>query len=304
MAKRHTPKPLKLFEYSLVAEKMDGLLINVDRDLQRFGKQVLRRGDHDAERCVGLLNIMVRFARNSYDAVRYVTATTPEDPRRRPNYVMVVPTINRQLLDLLFSLVYMLDDLGPRSLQYQRAGWRELDQEYRMFKTQFAKDPEWKQHFQNVRNNLDILIRQYGVTEAEQKDPRLVAFWKHPSELKDERTASRDYLRYLQKWLYADTSAQAHLSFGGLIMVGAFLVADIIGGQDEEWVDSRIRVQYHFIHTSRTAIVTLAIAAEIDAYFKLGNAAAASYLWNVFAEYSTEAKEMIQHRYGKLLAGA
>jgi hypothetical protein len=217
---------------------------------------------------------------------------------------MVVPAINRQLLDLLFSLVYMLDDLSGRSLRYQRAGWRELDQEYRMFKTQFSKDPEWRQHFKNVKGVLDGMIRQLGITETECKNPTQIPFWKHPFELKDEPTTSRAYLRYLEKWLYGDTSAQAHLNFGGLAMVGPFLVADIVGGQDEERVKNRTIHQYHFKHFSRTAIVTLAIATEIDAHFKLGNVAAASYLWNLFAEYCAEAKEMVQHRYEKLLAAA
>jgi len=280
---------------------MDGLLINVDRDLQRLGNEALRRGERDAERCILLLDLFVRFARNSYDAVRYLAGNTPEDPRRKPNYVMVVPAINRQLLDLLFSLVYMLDDLSARTLQYQRAGWRELDQEYRMFKTQFSKDPDWRQHFKNVKGVLDGMVSRFGITDAEFKDPSRIPFWKHPFKLKDEQTKSRQYLRYLEKWLYGDTSAQAHLSFGGLVMVGPFLVADIIGGQDEEWVKNRIIHQYHFRHFSRTAIVSLAIATEIDAYLRLGNAATASYLWNIFAEYSAEAKEMIQHRYERLL---
>lgn len=304
MAKRHIPKPLREFQYPLVAGKMDGLLINIDRDLQRRGNQALQRGEGDTERCLTLLNLMVRFARNSYDAVRYVAGNTPEDDRRRPNYVLVVPTINRQLLDLLFSLVYMLDDLSVRSLQYQRAGWRELDQEYHMFKTQFSKDPEWNQHFKNVKGVLDGMIHRFGITEIERRNPKLIPFWKHPFKLKDEATESRAYLRYLEKWLYGDTSAQAHMSFGGLAMVGCFLVADIIGGQDEEWVKNRIILQYHFRHFSRTAIVTLAIATEIDAHLRLGNAATASYLWNIFAEYSAEAKEMIQHRYERLLATA
>lgn len=301
MTKRHVPKPLREFNYQLVAEKMDGLLINIDRDLQRRGNEALRRGDRDAERCLTLFNVLVRFARNSYDAVRYIAGNTPEDHKRRPNYVMVLPAINRQLLDLLFSLVYMLDDLSPRSLQYQRAGWRELEEEYRMFKTQFSKDAEWRQHFKNVKTVLDTMIRLYGITDAEQKDPKLISYWKHPFELKDEKTRSREYLRYLEKWLYGSTSAQAHLSFGGLVMVAPFLVADIVGGDDKDWVDNRIRHQYHFIHFSRTAIVTLGIASEIDVYCKLGNAAAASYLWRIFSDYSAEAKEMARYRYEKLL---
>jgi len=301
MAKHHRPKPLREFNYQLVAERMDGLLINIDRDLQRRGRQASLAKADDAERCLSLLNVLIRFARNSYDAVRYTAGDTPEDPRRKPNYVLIVPAVNRQLLDLLFSLVYMLDDLSARSLQYQRAGWRELDQEYHMFKTQFSKDPEWRQHFANVRKVLDDLVARFGITDAERMKPNLVPFWKHPFELKDEHTQSRSFLRYLEKWLYGDTSAQAHLSFGGLAMVGPFLVADLVGGQDEELVKNRIIHQYRFKHFSRTAIVTLAIATEIDSYYRLGNERVAGYLWNIFAEYAAEAKEMLELRYEGLL---
>ena len=304
MAKRHIPKPLREFQYSLVAAKMDGLLLNIDRDLQRHGNQALERRQNDSERCITLVNLMIRFARNSYNAVRYFAGNTPEDHRRNPDYVLVVPAINRQLLDLLFSLVYMLDDMSARSLQYQRAGWRELDGHYRTFKTRFSRDPEWKPHFRNVKSVLDEMIHRFGITEAERKNPQLVPFWRTPTQLMDEPTESRPFLRFLDKWLYCDTSAQAHMSFGGLAMVGPMLVADLIGGEREEWVRKRIIVQYHFIHFSRTAIVTLAIASEIDAYFRLGNSSVASYLWNIFAEYSAEAKDMIHERYEKRLAGA
>jgi hypothetical protein len=197
----------------------------------------------------------------------------------------------------------MLDDFSVRSFQYQRAGWRELDQEYRIFRGQFSMDIEWKQHFSNVKKVLDDMVRRYGISEKERKNPKLVPFWKHPYELKDEQTQSRPFLRYLEKWLYADTSAQAHMSFGGLCMVGPFLVADLIGGQDEEWVNSRIIKQYHYKHFARTAFITLAIATEMDSYCKLGNTDAAAYLWNIFAEYSAEVKEMLQHRYANLLSG-
>ena len=215
--------------------------------------------------------------------------------------MLVVPAINRQLLDLLFSLVYMLDDFSTRSLQYQKAGWRELDQEYRMFKDSFSKDPEWRQHLRNVRKELDKLILRFGITAEEQRLPKLVPFWKHPYELKDERTRSRPFLRYLEKWLYGDTSAQAHLSFGGLVMVGPMLVADLVGGEDERLVRNRTIHQYRFRHFSRTAVVTLAIATEIDAHCGLGNQAAAGYLWSIFADYVAEAKEMLRHRYEALL---
>jgi hypothetical protein len=106
---------------------MDGLLFNVDRHLQRLKSQ--QSPNPTADRCLSLLNVLLRFARNSYHAVWFLTADTPPDHNRRPNYVLVVPSINRQLLDLLFSLVYMLDDfVGARlpASQGRRSGQRSL----------------------------------------------------------------------------------------------------------------------------------------------------------------------------------
>jgi hypothetical protein len=195
----------------------------------------------------------------------------------------------------------MFDDFEMRSLQYQRAGWREAQEEYQKFKTHFSADPVWKQHLDNLKANLEMMISAFGITEEEQKDPTSIQYWKHPSELKDTQTPSRPFLRWLDKWLYADTSAQAHLSFGGLIPVAVFLVADLVGGQPQQFVEERIIQQYRFMQTSRTAIVTLAIATEIDLYLKLGYTSDALYLCGVFSDYVEEAKEMFEHRYEERL---
>lgn len=138
---------------------------------------------------------------------------------------------------------------------------------------------------------------QYNITPEEQKRPQLIPYWKHPSELKDEPTPSREFLRYLDKWLYANTSAQAHLSFGGLSRIAGFLVAGLIGGEDQQFAEGRILQQFRYQHVSRTAIVTLAIASEINRFFVLGNESAINYLWVMFAEHSAEAKEVLELRY-------
>ena|SRR5271157_325335 len=129
--------PLKKFDYALVRAPLDGLLINVDRDLQRRAGQAERIRDRAASRCLTLLDVMVRFSANSFRAVRYVIAETPEDHNRKPSYSLVLAPVNRQLLDLLFSLVFMLDDFEERSLRYQKAGWREMTEEYHKFKSTY-----------------------------------------------------------------------------------------------------------------------------------------------------------------------
>lgn len=292
--------PLKEFDYALVQAPLDGLLINVNRDLQRRTAQAERLDNRTASRCLTLLDVMVRFSVNSFRAIRYVIAETPEDHNRKPNYALVLAPVNRQLLDLLFSLIYMLDDFEERSLRYQRAGWREMNEEYHKFKTTYSSAPEWKAYFTGGERVITYYADLLGIAAAERKRPSLIPYWKHPFELKDERTRSRPFLRWLDKWLYGDTSAQAHLSFGGLLSVAPMLVAELVGGQTLEIVEERMLVQYKFLHFSRMALTVLAIATEIDSHCKLGNHEQAGYVWKMFVEHVPEGRDMYEARYEKL----
>src|ERR1700686_160172 len=91
-AKIRLSKPLRRFDYQLVQARMDGLLFNIDRHLQRLKSK--HPNDPTADRCLSLLDVLLRFARNSYHAVWFLTADTPPDHKRRSNYVLVVPAIN------------------------------------------------------------------------------------------------------------------------------------------------------------------------------------------------------------------
>jgi|ERR1039458_620993 hypothetical protein len=118
-AKRTSIKPLKAlknFDFRPVQPPLDGVLINIDRDLQRLLKRANQCPDVMAVVEYTAMVSAARFTANSYHAVAYLAADTPEDSRRKPTYVLVVPAIHRQLLDFLFSLVYMLDDFHVRLL--------------------------------------------------------------------------------------------------------------------------------------------------------------------------------------------
>lgn len=75
-------KPLKKFNFELVGKRLQGLVINVDRDLQRR-KKAVRPSDVVADRSLSLLNMFIGFTDNSYRAVLYVAGDLPEDPNRK-----------------------------------------------------------------------------------------------------------------------------------------------------------------------------------------------------------------------------
>ena len=61
MAQRYPLKPLRRFEYKLVDAKLDGLLINADRDLQREMKFAESVHNIERSRWVGRLNVIGAF---------------------------------------------------------------------------------------------------------------------------------------------------------------------------------------------------------------------------------------------------
>jgi len=290
-------KPLKGFDFGLVNEKLDGFLFNVNRDLERKALESFQRGHRAMESCFSLLRVFLNFANNSYRGMRYLAADSPEDSKRDLKYVLVVPTVSRQLVDILCTIVYMLDELVPRANAYQRAGYRELRDVQHLYKTSFSGESEWKDYFNIVDDELRKIVEYMKITKEEVKNPKLIPYWKHPFELKNEQTKSRDYLRYLDKWVYSELSAQSHLSFAGLLRVWPVLVANDVGGEAKQMVDDRFLPQFRGHAIGVMAVIVLAIATEIDTHCKLGNAQAADYLWIMFGEYISEAKEMYELRY-------
>lgn len=296
MRKRKGPlKPLKNFDYKIIGEKVWGLLINIDRDLRRKSG-VLARPDL-LENYAHLLDIFVRCAMNSYEAVLYFAGDVPEDPRRKANFVIAVPPINRQLLDLLFTIVYLLDDFSPRVRHYMRAGWRELSEEQHQMRTTFSKNPDYRAHIRNIDEMLKDLGKSLELTEAEKKNPSSMPYWPNPDKLQGLQSESRSFLRHLNKWFYHDTSAQSHLTFGGLLKISFFFLAEVIGGESQAIIEKRFLQQFRGQQMSRTLMITLAVATEADAYCRLENKEVIRFIWAVLADSFVEARELWDLRY-------
>lgn len=290
-------KPLREFDYSLVSQKIEGLHFNVNRDLEREIAMASASGDLERSRSLSVLIVMLRFAWNSSGAVKYISADTPPDPARRVNYAIVLPAINRQLLDLLFSLVYMLDNLNTRSLDYQKAGWRDFVEERDSLRAQFSGCDDWTDFLAAMDSQIDTMVDRFKLTTEEQQNPNLVNYWRTPFKLAKRPGPCQHFLQFLDKQIYKDISAQAHLTFAGLLKVSGFLVADLLGDQAPEATGIQAMESFRFQQLSRTTIIYLAVATEMDTYLKLGNQGPIDYLWVILSEFVDEAREMYEIRY-------
>src|SRR5260370_24858785 len=136
--------PLEVFDARIVQTPLQGLLRNMDSELARLLKQAITSHNREAERRLSLFLIMIRFTKNAYEDVSFLCSDSDDAPKRKREFALILPPTNRQLLDLLFTLVFMLDEYPARSMAYELSGYRQAREEYDKFQTRYGTHPKWQ----------------------------------------------------------------------------------------------------------------------------------------------------------------
>ena len=300
MSQQNVP-PLEEFDARLVQAPLQGLLRNMDCELVRRLKQAMLSSDKESERRLALLLIMLRFTKNSYEAVSFLCSSMDENPKRKREFVLLLPPANRQILDLLFTLVYMLDDFSERSMAYELSGYRQAREEYEKFHARFGTHPKWQSHFLKLQELRQDMEKYLSITPEQHAKPNIIPYWRAPYKLMQKATKSQSFMQFLEKWLYGETSAQAHLNPAGLFSVGAFLLPDFAPEDERTILLDRNLQQYTFRHFTRTLTTVLAIASEIDNFCQLNNWETLVRLWVLLGGYAEEAQDVYTERYQAML---
>jgi hypothetical protein len=294
-------QPLEVFDARVVQAPLQGLLRNMDGELSRRLRQAMASGDREAERRLSLLLIMLRLTKNAYEAIGFIVSDMDENPKRKKEFVLILPPTNRQLLDLLFTLVFIMDDFPSRSLDFELSGYRQGREEYDKFYERFGKEPKWQQHFRDLEELRQTMEKYLPITPEQKVNPAIIDYWRAPYKLLKKTSTSQPFLEFLEKWLYGETSAQAHLNAAGLFSVAGFLLSDFAPEEEREMFQGRKLEQFKFRHFSRTLSMVLGIASEIDNFCRLNNRATLSQLWVLLGGYSEEAMDLYSERYQKML---
>ena len=289
-------RPLRPFNFkTIVQEPLTGLLRNMDSDLQRRIKQVEAARDVEQMQLT-LLLIMLRVAINSYEAVGFLLSELDQHPKLN-RFVIVVPPINRQIMDLWFTVVYLLDDFEPRRIIYEKGAYRELRKMLEEGKLRYGTDPEWQDWLEDMTEFAKRVETQLPLSEEEKRNPSSIPSWPHPHSLSERPTKSQDFLKFLDKLLYGEASLEAHLKPAGLMRVAGIVLSDTAPEHLKRRVENRSIHQYKFLHFSRTVITLLGIVSEIEMHCKLDNKQQAIKICERMAEYSADAKDVYEARY-------
>ena len=295
--------PQDVFDARIVQAPLQGLLRNIDSEFVRRLKQAVTSRDSAAERRVSLFLIIMRLTKNCYEAVSFICSDSDDSPKRKREFVLILPPTNRQLLDLLFTLVFMLDDFPTRSVAYELGGYRQAREEYDKYYERYgtSTNPKWQAHFLTLQKWLQEMETYLSVTPEQKANPALIHYWRAPYRLMQTPTRSQPFMEYLEKWLYGETSAQAHLNAAGLFSIGAFLITELATEFDREQISNSNFEKYRFRHFVRTLVTVLAIASEVDTFCQLDNREALTRVWVTLGGYSEEADSVYKLRYQAML---
>ena len=245
------------------------------------------------------LIVAMEASKNTFEAIRYLAADVPDDPRRKPEFALVVSPLARTLADLIFTLVFMKEDLPNRVIRYHRGGWREAKEDHERHRSEYGGLQEWQASLQQGDSVLDAARERWGVPNDAVNRPTALPYWPIPSQMlggKDLSDENRQFLTFLNNFVYRGLSSDAHVSAFGIIRQHMFLLET----DQEKRRQFLSRAKSAGVFTATTLMV--AICTEVNDICRYEKKVEAlSYLWGVLVEYWGPAKELFERRYKGLL---
>jgi hypothetical protein len=279
-----------------VQSKLDRLLLALGNKLEREQLPPAIVAPAPAR---AFLLVHVQLARSTFRAICYVCADKRlKEYDWRWEHTLILPPLNRTILDSVFSVVFMLEDVGSRWRWYHESGFREASEELDRYKEQYGGMPEWEPWLQRYAEMLMRGRTQFGITltASTSKKPK---WWPNPGKMPNmaSRAETRDFLLYLNDWFYREMSSQTHLSFAGVMKLGGLIVSGNLGGEKREEAESVQFPAFRAHQVTRTVTLLLCLTSEIERYFGFGLQERLLELWLIVIESVPEAKEVFDKRY-------
>jgi len=286
-------EPSKL-EFKVIREDLDRLIEALSNLLEReFPKKLT-----PIPGLQPFLLVAILTSKNIYQGIRYLAADFPKDPSRKLEFGLVISPLVRLLSDILFTIVFMREDLPPRVDWYHRGGWRELKEEYNRYRSEYGALPEWEIWLKDYEDLLERQRITFGISEEDAANPKKLHYWPIPSRMlkhKDLSPETQKFLQYLNDWIYRELSADSHVSAAGIMRHHGQLLRE----KGEEKQKILFKLKSDSVFTAITLIV--AICTEIDDMCHYGREEKLSYLWRIIVEYWGEAKDLFERRYREML---
>lgn len=246
-----------------------------------------------------LFRLLTVIAVTAYETTKYFCAEKPEDPVRKISFASSAPPLLRSLLDEIYIVAFIGENMESRVPWYYRAGWREMAERYALYKERYSEEPAWRKWLEDYSRYLEWTRADWGITDTEAADLKSIQWWPIPTQMKkhsDISEASRRFFDYLEAWFYRELSQESHLSYPGLAHRGSTFLRE----RDDPLKENAWRKKRSDA-VSYAIVLLLAFLSEVNSLCGFGLHGRCLYLWGVLREYLPIAEELYSERYRLLL---
>jgi hypothetical protein len=240
----------------------------------------------------------IAVTENTYHTVRILCADPHPHPSVRREFVVSVPPLARTVLDSLFTVVFLFEDLPSRIKWHLKSSWREITAETDRYRRAYGSDPTWSQWLSQRKAFLDQMKVDWKITTEEQANPAIIPWWPTPGQMKRHNDTSQtrtDYLSYLDDWFYKELSSDSHLSWPGLAKRSMHFF-----NKDREHRDQDLD-KFRSDCFTVTVALALAVLSEIQVELGYDLKERLKYIWGILNPGFLMVRELYEYRYEKLL---
>jgi hypothetical protein len=79
----------------------------------------------------------------TFTVINFLSKDRFIDPFQTRKFVTAIPPLTRSILDSLFALVFLFDDVAANSEMFAKGGWRELCEETVRLHQAYDSNPKW-----------------------------------------------------------------------------------------------------------------------------------------------------------------
>jgi len=270
----------KLIDFKVIGDPLNNLLTAV-------GNKLSREWPAKYKNAVGARELFVMYQRAAQMALvssLYLCGDVPPDPRRKAEFCVSLAPINRALLDILFTVAFILEDVPSRCEWFHEAGWREARLELDRYIVEYRAFPEWQPWLSELTDFVKAGSGLANLTPQQAADPRALRSWPTPGAMArygvspDQPLAPlRAFMKYLDDFFYIDLSQQAHLAAWGMAKRTSFLLDEI---RDMPTTPGQVR-KYRYYQIGQAVAFVLALASELEAHFDFGLRQSLLFVWDL-----------------------
>lgn len=246
----------------------------------------------------------VRTSRMTYLSALYLVADNPPDPLRLPEFSTSIPVLNRSIMDSLFTIMFILEDVPNRVAWFWESDWRETKLELDRHTAEYGNLPEWQSWLAQLSEHCKTGTAHANLSAAQAANPKALRSWPNPGAMVGHGLspsvplpANRAFMKYLNDYFYIDLSQQAHLGAWGMVKRGPIFLDETLNDPQRP---ERLK-KYKYAQFGQSVTLVLAIASEIEAHFNFGLRQQARYVWGLAVPAIAVVEEMYNKRYNALL---